>query len=329
MSTRRQIGVFAGLRNALFGAPNEAEIALKEASSHGAAQIKIARGFSAPLLIVFSVVAIMVMGRSASEHNIAAFQRGMASGGIGAALAGLNYYEVTMLAVVAIFVIAADLAALAAVSIAVDRMANGHTLKSVAGYVIIAFAVGSIEATTFAIMLVSLDQPKTAFDWAYITARSVIPPVVAFFLATLRKRGLTERDSTALIELRVNERIITLLDALDMSAASLGQLMSVRLIISDPHASREEIGQAVITALESLSPDAVQNATRRQRARARRADRAREETKRFRAANARALLAHVDGYAARMDDRARARAGDIEDWSRLWSWSEARRTRGE
>lgn len=254
----RQVGLFGRAWRGLFGAPNEAEEALKEASSHGAAMVNIARAWSAPLLVAFSIAAVLVLAQKPAMRNIALFQQGMVAGGIQAALMALDWAEVTLILVVVLGVAGADLAVMAASNHIVDALGDGKRLSSVWGHTVIVLAVGTLEAATFTILLVRLESPGAWYEWAFVLLRAVGFPTVAIYLGTLRKRRLTERDSDAMIENKLNARIIEKIDGLDMGTASLGQLMTLRLILTRKGASKETRDAELVAALESLSPDAIQ-----------------------------------------------------------------------
>jgi len=134
MSVGRQIGFAQRVWRSIFGAPDEAEQALKEATSHGASLINLARAWSVPLLICFSIAAAIVLGRAPMEHNIALAQRGFGEGGALGAVMALNWFEMIELLVIIVFVFGADLAVLAAANNFRDGRSRGEKVKALFGH---------------------------------------------------------------------------------------------------------------------------------------------------------------------------------------------------
>lgn|GEM_PF-3825499 len=119
----------------------------------------------------------------------------------------------------------------------------------------IIFGIGALEACTFTIMLASIENPVTVAQWAFVLFRSIGIPTVAVYLATLRRRRLTEDDSDALMEMKTSKRLIALIDSVDMEHADIGQLMNLRMLLAAKHLSKERRAEAIIEAINRLSPD--------------------------------------------------------------------------
>jgi hypothetical protein len=255
MSVGRQIGFAQRVWRATFGAPDEAEQALKEATSHGASLINLARAWSVPLLICFSIAAAIVLGRAPMEHNIALAQTGFGEGGALGAVMALNWFEMIELLVIIVFVFGADLAVLAAANNFRDGRSRGEKVSALFGHTVIIFGIGALEACTFTIMLASIENPQTLAQWAFVLFRSIGIPTVAVYLATLRRRRLTEDDSDALMEMKTSKRLIALIDSVDMEHADIGQLMNLRMLLAAKHLSKERRAEAIIEAINRLSPD--------------------------------------------------------------------------
>jgi hypothetical protein len=254
MGGGKQVGLLGRIRIAIFGAPNEAEKALKEATSHGAMMINLGRAWAIPMLITFSIAATIVLAGTPLEHNWQLFTSHL-NGGVLNALAALNFVQVSEILVVIFFVFGADVAVLAAASNIRDARSRGEKFLSQWGQILIILGIGALESTTFTIMLASIDNPQTWGQWAFVLARSIGIPIVAIDLATLRKRRLTEDDSDALMEAKISTRLIELLDGLDMQHADIGQLTNLRLLLAAKHLQREERSRQIIAAIERLSPD--------------------------------------------------------------------------
>jgi hypothetical protein len=256
MSARRQVGLLGTVRNALLGQPDEAEKALREATSHGAAMINLGRAWSIPMLIAFSIAATIVLAGTPLSHNWALFTSNLDKGILGA-LASLDFIQCVEIVVIIFFVFGADISVLAAASNIRDARSRGEGAWSQWGQILIILGIGALEATTFTIMLASIDNPQTPFQWAYVLSRSIGIPVVAINLATLRKRRLTEEDSDALMEAKISKRLIELIDGVDMDHADIGQLTNLRMLLAAKHLPRDERARQIIAAIERLNPDAA------------------------------------------------------------------------
>src|SRR5258705_11773783 len=74
----RNAGIFHRAGRWAFGEPDQARRDLQRANNHGAGVLALARHWSIPLMIFFSVGALVTLGQHPLEHNLALWQAGQA-----------------------------------------------------------------------------------------------------------------------------------------------------------------------------------------------------------------------------------------------------------
>lgn len=209
-STHDRRGWLTRAVQALFGEPDtnaqaqhDAKRALKRATSHGAAMLAFARLWSIPLMIFFSIGALVTLGWTPLQHNIALYLAGQP----------LDYVELAGLAVTVVFVIGMDVAMI----VAAVMLRNAQNRQARFGETwhlwFVMVSVGALEAATFITMVEGYEHPQTVAAWALLVGRGVMAPIIAIFLSLAGEQPVSHRDVRHLLQVRSGEGLLSMLES--------------------------------------------------------------------------------------------------------------------
>lgn len=192
----------------LVGSPDHTERDIRAATSHGALIALLARIWFFPLMLFFSLGALVTLGSQPMAHNMTLLQEGYAP----------DWIEVIGLAVTVVFVIGMDLAMISAATRIRDARRHGARITAFWFDALIVLLVGGIETWTFFQMVAESQgvpivvHPTALYETIFIGYRAVLVPVVAIYLAIARTRTATRQDIEQLLRIKVGHGLLAYLE---------------------------------------------------------------------------------------------------------------------
>lgn len=165
---------------------------VKKLASHGAGFMSFARFISRPLMVVFSMGALLVLGGRAIADVYRAFT----------GHTPVNINEVASLIVMYSLIFAADIAMIVAAVLIQDALQRHRWTWVDKFAVVVLLGAALMESVTLAIMIATVEHPRTIWDWILIGGRSLFAPIIAIFLSLLHPRTPTDDDFRQVLAMR-------------------------------------------------------------------------------------------------------------------------------
>lgn len=257
-ATIRERGILTRIWQGVFGEPDSARRELKRATSHGAFMLALARAWSIPLMLFFSVGALVTLGGVPLQHNLALWQAG----------APLDWVELAGLAVTVVFVVGMDVAMIVAAIKLRDAQTRGAGVGETLGLWLIILAVGALEATTFILMVQGYEHPSTPGAWALLAGRGVMAPIIAIFLSLSGERPVSRRDVQHLLQVRAGEGLLNWLERTlageTAHEADMAQLFGFFALVNGATDDQRAWDTEVMQTMERMAPASVRALAQRE-----------------------------------------------------------------
>jgi uncharacterized membrane-anchored protein len=252
-----QLGVFARVRRALFGAPSKK----LHSSSHGAALRALGRAWATPMTLVFSLGALISLGQKPLVQLVTAVQHHQTP----------NFVIVAILLITFVLVGGMDLTLLnSAVQLSDARFRGVKPKHDVytRGAPTRVWLISIIESLTFASVAYQLDQPPAITQdfwgcvvaWTFIAMRAGAAPVCAMYLATLGPRPFLTSELRTLVKLTAGAALVAKVERWQHSdERSFGELWRVTELIDQIERAtsdddRAQLSRQLMALLEEYVP---------------------------------------------------------------------------
>lgn len=266
-SRARRRGLLKSIWYGVWGEPDEGKRELKQAMSHGAAVLALARAWAIPLMVFFSIGALVTLGGVPLEHNLALIEAGQPP----------DWVELGGLVVTVMFVIGMDLAMITASIFLNDARARGAQFGEVWKLWALMLSVGALEAATFIKMVANYEHPTSAYDWGLLIARGVLAPIIAVFLSLATERAVSRDDVVRLLQVRSGEGLLTWLEQTlaimrdkGVEAMDASHLFGFFALVNGATQEQLDWDKRVMAVMEQMAPASVHAAAQREVEEARR-----------------------------------------------------------
>jgi hypothetical protein len=184
-------GLLTRARVRLFGERDAVDAQLADIARQGSGMSRLAHACALAMIVLFSAGSLVTL----SGDAVAAIVRGWQSGG------AVDVPQAISVGVSGLLVLCLDTGMLLAASTMRVLRARRAPWSERWIHVAIMVGVALVEASTYALMSVTYDQPHSGAAWAIIIARSLSAPVLSVYLALAQPLPVGPRDILAQVEL--------------------------------------------------------------------------------------------------------------------------------